>query len=114
MLNVLYLKYLEAIHNRICSTCIYHNSITGKCTFRVSGQVCPIELFYPQIVDVIKSSKSKEMSNYISGLQAYICINCGHQLKNGNCVLRDLGECELDRYFPEIVEIVEEIESQEI
>jgi hypothetical protein len=127
MSHDIYLKYLEAIRHKVCAICIDRNLATGECGLPPWGK-CAIERFYPEITEAVKSvlnSMNKgiiqryndgyygNVDEYVTVLRKYVCVNCKNQLPDGTCILRDSAECGLNRYFPLIIEAIEEVEEMQ-
>ena len=103
-----YPLYLEAIHRRICKVCT-ESTAEGKCSLPL-GLVCPIEKYLPRVVDVVHSVSSKLIKDYVPHLREYVCQRCPNRNLDDTCPLRRNTDCPLDRYFPLIVEAVEEVD----
>jgi hypothetical protein len=99
-------EYLDELLSRICPKCVDGDG-EGDCRI-AQGRECAIRRFYPQIVEVVRSTYSTSMVPYEAALRAKICTVCVHQAADGKCALRDDVECALDRYFPLIVQVIEE------
>ncbi len=104
-------KYLEAIHNCICSICV-DSSEAGNCTLS-EKEFCAIELFAPKIVDVVHSTESEDIRDYHNKLKDVVCSDCKAHDDKENCYLRDDANCALDRYFPLIVDTIQKVDSGE-
>lgn len=100
-------KYLKAIKENVCAICV-DSSEKGSCTLSAK-EACAVELFFPQIIEVVHSVDSKKMKDYQNRLREMICVQCRTQ-ENGNCYLREDANCSLDRYFPLIVEIIHKVD----
>ncbi len=79
----------------------------GNCRIAGNG-FCAMKTYLPLILDVVQSVESDSIVPYEEQLRKRICSACEFQLLQGGCVLRDEVECALDRYFPLIVEVIEE------
>ena len=102
--------YWEEIQVRICRKCIDGDG-TGACRLP-AGVDCPIRMFLPEIVTTVVNVKSDSYDAYIHSLRRNVCILCNSQKADGSCAQRVQLECALDRYFPLIIKIVEEIKEQ--
>ena len=69
--------------------------------------------YFPQILEVVGSSYSHSMEPYEKLLRNKVCGICIHQSPSGSCSLRNEVECALDRYFPLIVQVIEEAQLRE-
>jgi hypothetical protein len=65
-------------------------------------------LFFPTIVETILSAQSGKVDAYVKALRTNVCAICKHQSPDGTCMIRRDLDCGLDRYFPMIVEVVED------
>lgn len=97
-------KYLRAIRKNLCSICA-DSTETGKCTL-TDQELCAVEKYLPQIVDIVHSIKDEDIQVYIDSLRKNICSGCRAQEETGYCYLREDVNCSLDRYFPLIVETI--------
>ncbi|MBI3587451.1 MAG: hypothetical protein HY088_10010 [Ignavibacteriales bacterium] len=99
--------YWEAVQKRICAKCI-DGSGNGNC--RLSGyEGCGLTLHFPKVVETILSVNSDKLESYIQALRLNVCSSCKHQSPDGTCLLRDNLDCGLDRYFPMVIEAIEEV-----
>jgi hypothetical protein len=69
-----------------------------------------VKQFFPMIFDLVRSVWSTSMEPYEAALRGSVCNMCVSQSPDGQCVLRDDVDCALDRYFPLIVQAVEELD----
>ncbi len=101
-------KYLKALKQNVCTICV-DSTEKGACTLDKS-ESCALELFYPQIMEIVLGSKDEEISIIHTKLRATICSNCRDGAEE-SCYLRKDANCSLDRYFPLIVETIQRVES---
>jgi hypothetical protein len=66
--------------------------------------------YFPQILEVVHSTYSASITPYVDQLRDKVCTVCTHQTDSGRCALRDEVECALDRYFPLVVEVIEDVQ----
>lgn len=99
-------EFWQKLQAKVCMKCLDGDG-HGNCRIAGSG-FCAIKTYFPLIVDVVQSVKSDSIVPYEEQLRQRICRTCEFQLPQGRCVLRDEVECALDRYFPLIVEVIEE------
>ena len=104
-------KYIKAIRENICSICVDSNE-DGDCTLN-QKEICAVEHFLPEIVDVIHSVDSDEIKDYEEKLREKVCNDC-RASQDGDCYLREDSNCSLDRYFALIVETVQKVDAAEI
>ncbi len=105
-----YEPYREAITKAICVQCLQR---TGQAKCGIDGSdECPIIRFLPEVVSIVKSIDSTMLHDYVHELHNVICVSCKESAE-GNCALRGSSACELDFYFPLIVETIKEVQAQE-
>jgi hypothetical protein len=103
-------EYWEALQAKVCTRCL-DGSGDGNC--RIAGDgFCAMKIYLPNIVDVVNSVYSHSVVPYEEQLRKVVCRSCTHQSAAGTCSLRDEVECALDRYFPLIVEVIEEMQKK--
>ncbi len=100
-------KYIKALKQNICSICV-DSSEKGACTLNAK-ETCAVELFFPQILEIIHGTNSGSLIEMQAKLKENVCKKCRIQ-ENGNCYLREDANCSLDRYFPLIVEIIQKVD----
>ena len=99
-------RYWLAVQRRVCVKCIDGDG-HGSC--RLSGEeVCGLKLHFPRIVETVLSVQSNSIEPYIEALGQNVCAECKHQSADGTCAFRSNLDCGLDRYFPLIVQAIEE------
>lgn len=103
-------QYWEALQARICSKCVDGDG-AGGC--RVSGGDCALKQHLPNIIGAVSAVYSTSVDLYLEQLRSKVCRECTHQSADGACSLRDNVDCALDRYFPLIVEVIEEIRNDQ-
>ena len=99
-------KYLEAIKEKVCTHCIDADQF-GNCRIS-SDKICTIETNYDRIVKSILATKSDRYEDYVAGLRENVCENCSYGAPE-NCDDRNEVECPLDRYYPMIVDAIEQV-----
>jgi len=102
-------QYFQAIQQRVCSRCIDTDE-KGNCMLHYD-EMCAVEEFLPEIVQAIQQVKSDKVEDYVVKLRDIVCTQCKHQEEDGTCVVRNNLDCGLDRYFPLIIEAIEEIDA---
>ena len=97
--------YIDAIRSHVCAVC----QTPGAHSFcGVSdAEICAIERFMPQIVEIATRQKGKSLDEHMTALREQICSVCRD---NGDlhCTVRDAQLCSLDRYFVLIIEAIEQ------
>ena len=101
-------KYLEEIQTRICHKCIDGDG-HGNCLL-AQGSECAMKRFFYEILDAVRSVHGTSMEPYEAALRLRVCASCASQSPDGRCAIRDDVECSLDRYFPMIVQAIEELD----
>lgn len=101
-------KYLKALKQNVCSICA-DSTEKGACTLN-NNETCAVELFFPQIINVVHNSKSEKYSDLKNELRNNICAKCRAGEKD-SCALRDDANCSLDRYFPFIAEVIRKVDA---
>ena len=103
-------KYIEAVRQNICSICVDSNE-KGGCTLN-KDEICAIELYLPQIVEVVHNTNSEYVDDHYKNLKDTICADCKTRDTEGYCFLKDDANCSLDRYFPIIVETIQKVDAE--
>ena len=104
-------KYLREIQAIVCHKCIDSDG-KGNCLLSRDTE-CAMKLFFPQIVEAVRSTYSTSMETYERALREKVCSVCAHQTHDGICSLRNDVECALDRYFPLLVQRIESLDHRE-
>ncbi len=101
-------QYLQAIRKRVCVRCIDTDG-KGNCLLH-KDEICAVEEFLPEIVRSIQQVQSDKVEDYVVELRKFVCTECRHQTEDETCIVRNNLDCGLDRYFPLIIEAVEEVD----
>lgn len=101
-----YDEYWEAVQEKVCVKCLDGDG-RGGCRIG-KDEVCALKSYFPAVIDVVNSVYSHSIIPYEEELRRRVCTVCRHQSVNGVCHLREQVECALDRYFPLLVEVIEE------
>ncbi len=100
-------SYWQAIQQKVCVKCIDGD---GKGNCRIDPSItCALEQYLPLIVTAVSRVNSKKIGDYVAELRNIVCSQCHYQSVNGRCILRSEVDCGLDRYFPLVVEAIEEV-----
>jgi hypothetical protein len=100
-------QYWHAVQRQVCVKCIDSDG-HGNC--RLSGEAeCGLKLHFPEIVETVLSVRSDNIEPYVEALRHNVCAYCKHQSPDGKCMFRIQLDCGLDRYFPMIIEAIEEM-----
>jgi hypothetical protein len=103
-------EYWPAVRRKVCEKCVDGDG-AGNCRL-TPGQECALQKHLPQVVRAILSVKSTEVQPYVEALRLDACAVCEHQAQDGTCALRRQLDCGLDRYFPLVIEAIEEVHSE--
>lgn len=101
-------KYIKAIKDNVCAICVDSNE-KGNCTLS-SKETCAVQLYLPQVVDIIHNSGTDDIQIYKEKVHETICSKCKTEDKDGVCYLREDVNCSLDRYFRFIVETIQNVD----
>jgi len=108
--------YLEAIRRRVCSVCI-DGIFDGRGQFQrcglPDGRICPVEVYLPEVIDIVQTIESPEIADYITVLHQKVCPRC-EQNTDGVCELRLRADCALERYFMLVAGAIEEVRTAQL
>jgi hypothetical protein len=105
--------YLDAIRLNVCPVCL-DAVMAGNKFVRCglpAGRKCPVEVYLPQVIDVVESVDSWLIEDYVELLRKKVCAVC----KNSDgdfCALRLQADCALDRYFMLVAEAIQEVNTR--
>ena len=99
-------EYWDALQAKVCVKCVDGDG-KGECRI-AGGTACALQAYLPQIIQTINSVYSHSIVPYEEQLREHICSACVHQSADGHCQVRKDVACALDRYFPLIVQVIEE------
>ncbi|MCX6170971.1 MAG: hypothetical protein NTX65_16680 [Ignavibacteriales bacterium] len=102
-------KYLKALKQNVCAICADSNE-KGGCSLN-EKESCAVELFLPQIIQVVHNNDSDDLQELHNKLRETVCVECRAQ-ENGNCYLREDANCSLDRYFSLIVQTIQRVDEE--
>jgi len=103
-------EYWNAVKGRICPKCVDGDG-TGRCL--VDPMIgCALQRQLPLIIATVTKVHSTQMVDYTSELRSVVCHACEHGASDGSCAVRADLACALDRYFPLVVDIVEELQAR--
>lgn len=103
-------RYLSAIKLNICSICV-DSTENGRCRLN-EKETCAVELYLPQIIKIVHSFQTDDVTVIHEKIKEQICSNCRAQEESGNCYLREDANCSLDRYFPLIIETIQKVDKK--
>jgi len=102
-----YQAYMDAIRRRVCAVGLDKRD-DGSCHL-AGGRLCAIEAQLPRVVEAVLAVRSTRMDDYVDAVKDQICAGCRGQDQQGQCSLRESGECALWTYLPLLVDAVEEV-----
>ncbi len=102
-------KYQKAIRENVCSICVDSND-SGGCTL-TNKETCAVQLYLPEIVDLVHKYDGKNLDELKILLQDKICSHCRTSGQEGDCYLREDANCSLDRYFMLIVDVIKRVDN---
>lgn len=105
------LEYEEAIRTRVCAHCIDRTG-RGICGTQQWND-CALNRYLPEIVRIVNTVKSDSLDEYVLRLRSVICVTCKEN-DQGVCRLRNELDCALDRYYPLIVQTIEEVNTRSV
>lgn len=103
-------EYWSSLQATICVRCVDGDG-EGECTI-VPTRSCPLKVLFPKVLEAVNSVYSHSIVAYEDLLRSSVCPECKCRSGSGRCELRDTCECALDRYFPRIVEVIEETQQR--
>ncbi len=99
-------QYWHAVQSGVCARCVDSDG-HGHC--RLDGEEeCALRAYFPGIVEAILSVHDPMIEPYVDSLRRNVCASCRHQTPDGKCSPRSRLDCGLDRYFPLVIDAVEE------
>lgn len=100
--------YRTALKKHVCTICCDSDQ-KGRCTLN-DEEVCAIELYTDEIVDIIHENNDKPYEEIQNVLREKICAKCKTRSQDGHCYLKEDANCSLDRYFYLIIDIVNKVD----
>lgn len=91
----------ESIRISVCRRCIDGDK-SGACRLP-EGEICPLEAYFPIVVDVVLAGRGNSAGTLAAGLRARVCAQCSAGSED-TCRMRDSLECALERYMPQVIE----------
>lgn len=105
-------EYWQAVQRRVCLKCVDSDG-HGNCRL-TAAEECGLQVHFPRIVETVLSVKSDNLDSYIETLRSNVCTYCKNQSPDGKCMFRSKLDCGLDRYFPMVVETIEEVRLEQL
>lgn len=100
-------NYRQVIQQKVCAKCIDRDSL-GNCLLSEEN-TCALRTYLSRIVEAVLSVQSMMLDPYVAALRSHVCSECRNQSFDATCSLRRSLDCGLDRYFPLVVEAIEEV-----
>lgn len=103
-------EFWQVLQERICVKCLDGK---GDGTCAIGGEdACALKAHLSIIIEAVNSVYSHSIVPYEEQLRLKVCSVCTHQSPEGECAMRNSVDCALDRYFPLIVEVIEETQKR--
>lgn len=99
--------YAEAIRSKVCSVCLDRTG-RGICGLG-SWDDCALNRYLNDVVILVNSIQSDSMHDYVHELHNVVCVSC---LNNADGYCKERSDCPLDRFFPLVVEAVQEVNAR--
>jgi hypothetical protein len=99
-------RYRDAITRHVCAVCCTPGA-DGICAL-TAEDLCAIERFLPGIVEVAAQVKDTGYEGAIDALRNTVCRRC-REGGESFCPVRDDDRCMLERYFPLILDAIDEV-----
>lgn len=93
------------LRDKICPNCVRRKR-DGSCSLP-ADRPCSLFSNLEDIVDIVKSTRSRRIDPYVETLRDRVCDACHFQDDHGQCPCRTNVDCALDTYYPLIVEVIE-------
>ncbi|HUL44500.1 MAG TPA: hypothetical protein VLY03_09095 [Bacteroidota bacterium] len=100
----------EAIRGKVCSRCVDGDGY-GNCRIG-PGRECALQQYLSLVINAVERVRSERVQDYVTELRAIVCAQCSQQEPEGHCRVRGEVDCALDRYFPLVIEAIEEVRVQ--
>lgn len=105
-------QYWESMRGTVCRKCIDGDG-TGNCRIP-SGETCALETFFPEVVSMVVRRDADTFDEYLKAIRGDVCAQCENQSPEGTCTKRDVVECALDRYYPLVINVLEDALSKTV
>lgn len=103
--------YEDKIMRYVCAHCIDFGE-DGMC-HNQDPHGCAIFRYLPELVNIAERIRNHSIQPYLDAVRHDICMQCRDK-GNRACPLREALECGLDRYFPLVLEAIEEVHSLDL
>ncbi len=100
-------EYWEAVQARVCTHCV-DSDRKGNCRLE-PGRQCALKTHFGAALDAVLSTHSEKLAPYVDSLRKNVCGVCDYHGRDGVCAVRNEIACGLDRYFPLVVEAIEDM-----
>jgi len=102
-------QYWKLVQARVCHKCI-DGDRKGNCLLP-ADQSCALRDFLPTIIETVMSVNSDSYEDYVTALRGSVCAECQEQGIDGVCRRRETVECALDRYYPLVIQVIEDMKT---
>ena len=102
--------FREALKKRVCGICFDRND-DGTCALP-KDRTCALDAHLPEILKVVESIHSVDLSPYVDAIRSEICPNCSQDAE-GHCVFRESFDCSVDNLLYLVVETIEDVKKKE-
>ena len=103
--------YRKAVAEKICSFCNDRDG-RGGCA-RPDDDPCALHVHLDLIVEsILGVGERPDVAPYVAALRARTCPHC-RQDEEGQCALRELGQCAPDAYILPVIEVIEEVAKEQ-
>ncbi len=103
-------EYWDAVRRAVCIRCPDGDG-RGSC-HRAAQSACQLNAYFPEVLHVVHSVYSHSIAPYEDLLHRHVCSSCPARGPAGVCPDDVAGECPLNRYFPAVVEAIEETQTR--
>lgn len=103
-------EYWDAVRGEVCVRCPDGDG-EGNC--RLPAQrTCRLKAYFPEVLHVVHSVYSHSIAPYEDLLHLSVCSSCPATGPNGVCPPHEVERCLLNRYFPVVIQAIEETQTR--
>ena len=95
----------EEVALSVCRICV--DNARGGCHLMESDR-CALKTYFAEVTAAIDSVHDDKLAPYVIALRERVCSVCKHLMPQGRCAVRDNVDCALDRYYPLVIESIEQ------
>lgn len=104
-------EYWKAVWQLVCRRCIDSDEY-GNCRLDHDME-CALKMHFPTIVNTVRGIQSDSMEPYVAALRANVCSICRYEASDDSCKVRNEVNCALDRYYPLVVQAIEDVAAEQ-